>query len=397
MISWAMRSLLLLAAITGTCLCVELDPSQRLNYLQNVGLHPEQLEALSRYEELRDEHERQVQLQQEAYERELNYLEELEQEKLREKYALREDILRIPGEQPAQNDTYLCTAFKQPTDRYIVGFEPLADSHKIHHILIFGCDKPGINRRLMPTWNCGEMSDQVDHQYVHASPCSGTPSIIYAYAKGAPKLDLPEGVAFHVGGESTSQYLVLQVHYMHEANAPDYSGVKIHYSEVPQPRLASTLLVVTGGEVAPKTRETFEAACVVEEPVVLHPFAFRVHTHKHGEMVSGWIVQEDENGKDEWHLIGQRSPQKEQLFEEVKNKSLVITQNDIIAARCVINNDENHTIQVGPYGNSIMCNYYLSYFVEADESRPLSDNTCYSPGPPNYHWGPQAGLNHIPN
>ena len=37
--------------------------------------------------------------------------------------------------------------------------------------------------------------------------------MIYAWAKNAPKLVLPEGVAFHVGKSTKLKYLTLQVHY----------------------------------------------------------------------------------------------------------------------------------------------------------------------------------------
>jgi peptidylglycine monooxygenase len=37
--------------------------------------------------------------------------------------------------------------------------------------------------------------------------------VIYAWARDAPELELPEGVGFRVGGKSPIQYLVLQVHY----------------------------------------------------------------------------------------------------------------------------------------------------------------------------------------
>jgi peptidylglycine monooxygenase len=37
--------------------------------------------------------------------------------------------------------------------------------------------------------------------------------VIYAWARDAPKLELPEGVGFKVGGKSPIQYLILQVHY----------------------------------------------------------------------------------------------------------------------------------------------------------------------------------------
>lgn len=49
--------------------------------------------------------------------------------------------------------------------------------------------------------------------------------VIYAWARDAPKLELPEGVGFRVGGKSPIQYLVLQVHY---ATIKPFQGANIH-------------------------------------------------------------------------------------------------------------------------------------------------------------------------
>lgn len=40
----------------------------------------------------------------------------------------------------------------------------------------------------------------------------------------------------------------------------------------------------------------------------LHPFAYRVHTHKLGSVVAGYVIQE---GK--WNLLGKRDPQTPQV------------------------------------------------------------------------------------
>ena len=48
--------------------------------------------------------------------------------------------------------------------------------------------------------------------YLYLSICRSGQKIIYAWAKNAPKLDLPKGVGFKVGGPRADvQYLVLQV------------------------------------------------------------------------------------------------------------------------------------------------------------------------------------------
>ena len=95
-----------------------------------------------------------------------------------------------------------------------------------------------------------------------------------------------------MGGDSGIQHLVMQIHYMHELKEADESGVTITYTEEVQPKEAATLLLVTGGKMDPKSEESFETACVINEDVDIHPFAFRTHTHRHGTEVSGWVVQE---------------------------------------------------------------------------------------------------------
>ena len=64
-------------------------------------------------------------------------------------------------------------------------------------------------------WNCGEMSGgQDDINYEKGPICMDgqPPSIVYAWAMGAPSLTLPDGVSYQVG-TSKIRYLVLQQHY----------------------------------------------------------------------------------------------------------------------------------------------------------------------------------------
>jgi peptidylglycine monooxygenase len=49
-----------------------------------------------------------------------------------------------------------------------------------------------------------------------SSPCSaGGSHVLYAWARDAKKLELPEDVGFQVGLGTPIEYLVLQVHYAH--------------------------------------------------------------------------------------------------------------------------------------------------------------------------------------
>jgi peptidylglycine monooxygenase len=307
----------------------------------------------------------------------------------------------MPGVVPTQNDSYLCTAFPlnvaDGQTHFIVGFEPKVaaeDTHLVHHMLLFGCEEPGNSEEQV--WDCGEMST-AGSQYQHSPSCAGQPNILYAWGKNAPKLELPNGVGFRVGDGTPNKFIVLQVHYMHamhpqqqQEGEGDQSGVSVLSTTVEQPRTAATLLVATGGMIPPKSTENLEAACVVDEEVELHPFAYRVHTHRHGTKVGGWIVSGGEGGgEEEWSLIGERNPQLAQLFEPVANKSLVVRGGDVIAARCTVRNDEARVVEVGPTADDEMCNFYMMYWVEGE--RVLEDNTCFSPGAPQYYWS-RSGL-----
>jgi peptidylglycine monooxygenase len=302
--------------------------------------------------------------------------------------------LRMPGVETDKPDAYMCRTVPVEDPeyaRYLVGFDPHGSMKTAHHILVYGCTMPGSEDLI---WNCGEMN-AASSQFGTGPVCSSGSQIIYAWAKDAPQLELPEGVGFKVGGDSGINYLVVQVHYMHPMKEPDYSGVTAQMTFNPQPRRAGVLLMVTDGQIQPHKTEHFETACVIDEPVTLHPFRFRTHAHKMGKVVSGWKVVEKPNGKDQWRLIGKHDPQKPQMFYPVADPKMTIKEGDIVAARCFMESKEDHVVRIGATGEDEMCNFYMMYYVDGD--RILSDNTCFSPGPPNYYWKTQGGLNSIPD
>ena len=74
-------------------------------------------------------------------------------------------------------------------------------------MLIYGCEEPGSAEDV--AWSCGEMHTEPGE--AHSPPCKSKSQIIYAWAKDAPELKLPDGVGFRVGLGSDIKYLVLQV------------------------------------------------------------------------------------------------------------------------------------------------------------------------------------------
>lgn len=203
---------------------------------------------------------------------------------------------------------------------YIVEFIPNATMETAHHIIIYGCKVPGYHVRDSPraVWECGEMSGVVgpDSPYLRAPVCSGTYSIIYAWAMDAPSLVLPDKVGFKVGKGTDIAFLVLQVHYAKVdrflKGDRDQSGIILSMTPDSANRVnkrAGVLLLGTQGSIPAKSIEHMETSCKISQPILMHPFAFRTHTHKLGKLVTGWLI---EDGK--WKLLGKRDTQKPQVF-----------------------------------------------------------------------------------
>lgn len=297
--------------------------------------------------------------------------------------------LRMPQVQPQVPDIYLCHAMKAgDVSSYISGFIPHGDMRYAHHMLLFGCKEPGSTQ---DTWNCGEMHG-ADHSMAMSPPCSEETKIIYAWAMDAPELKLPEGVSFHIGGDSEIQYVVLQIHYTDVTrfqpphNEKDSSGVTLFSSPKPTPRLAGVYLLATGGDIPAQSTTYLETACPVEEDTVMHPFAYRVHAHTHGQVTAGYRIRD---GK--WVELGRQSPQKAQMFYPVTNPDVTVTKDDILAARCTMVNNENRTINIGSTQHDEMCNFYIMYWVDG-ETLPEEDY-CVSDGD---GWSSQESV-HIEN
>ncbi|KAJ3639502.1 hypothetical protein Zmor_002859 [Zophobas morio] len=305
--------------------------------------------------------------------------------------------LLMPNVYPDRDESYFCTPVRVVPDKsfYIVGFEPTATMDVVHHMIVFGCSKPGTTD---PYWDCGEMAtSDSDPKLKKANPCADGSNVIYAWALNAKRLELPENVGFQVGKGTQIQYLVLQIHYSKKfkKHESDKSGLNLIYTEEPQSKLAGVLLLGTGGAIPPRSLTHMETLCQLKEKKTIFPFAYRTHTHELGKVVSGYSVRRDKYGVDRWSLLGKRNPYTAQMFYPIFNKS-PIKYGDRLAARCTMDssNRTDYTI-VGPKHENEMCNFYIMYYVE--EGTPLDMKYCISEGPPYFYWrNEENNLNNIP-
>ncbi|XP_072592773.1 peptidyl-glycine alpha-amidating monooxygenase isoform X7 [Vulpes vulpes] len=269
--------------------------------------------------------------------------------------------IHMPGVTPKQSDTYLCMSVRLPVDEeaFVIDFKPRASMDTVHHMLLFGCNMPSSTGSY---WFCDE------------GTCTDKANILYAWARNAPPTRLPNGVGFRVGGETGSKYFVLQVHYgdisAFRDNHKDCSGVSLHLTRLPQPLIAGMYLMMSVDTVIPPGEKVVNSdiSCHYKK-YPMHVFAYRVHTHHLGKVVSGYRVR---NGQ--WALIGRQSPQLPQAFYPVEHP-VDVSFGDILAARCVFTGEgRTEATHIGGTSSDEMCNLYIMYYMEAKHA--VSFMTC---------------------
>ncbi|XP_030049284.1 peptidyl-glycine alpha-amidating monooxygenase isoform X2 [Microcaecilia unicolor] len=275
--------------------------------------------------------------------------------------------VRMPRVTPQESDTYFCTSYRLPVDDevYVVDFKPHANMDTVHHMLLFSCNVPSSSEAY---WDCG------------SGTCSDEVSVLYAWARNAPPKSLPKGVGFRVGGDVGNKYFVLQVHYgdnhafidHHE----DCSGVTLQLTREKQPLIAGIYLLMSMTTVIPSgKKEVYADVACPYKNYPMYPFAYRVHTHHLGQVVSGYRVRDGQ-----WTLIGRQSPQLPQAFYPVEHP-LDVVYGDTIAARCVFSGEgRSKNTYIGGTSNDEMCNLYIMYYMEA--AHAISFTNCVQDGRP---------------
>ena len=310
--------------------------------------------------------------------------------------CLHNETVRLPGFKPSYPNEYVCTAKKLDPDTsyYIRGFSPADDNGAAHHILLYGCQTPGVEKDV---WLCGEMSksaaDEDTVDLVQGGVCGrGGSNILFAEAMQAGSYKLPEDVSFKIGKDTNVKYLVIQVHYKDVSKfekdpaLKDYSGIDIEYQKNPTELSGGVLLLGSGGVIRPNRGpgdlETLDIVCPPEEIPREHsivPFAFRTHAHSYGVLISGFQVKTNPwNHQNTWTMIGRMSPKMEQTFYPCQ-EDIIIEPSDRLFARCTYTNPTDKTVPIGPTSEDEMCNFYMMYYT-LSEGPAATLQPCFSAG-----------------
>uniref|UniRef100_A0A1I8FW88 peptidylglycine monooxygenase n=1 Tax=Macrostomum lignano TaxID=282301 RepID=A0A1I8FW88_9PLAT len=269
--------------------------------------------------------------------------------------------VEMPGATPTHDDSYLCSSTKVPANAgkelYIVGFQALSDMSVAHHVLLYGCQRPQVEPGKVG--DCGGICS------------SGGSKIVYAWARNAPELRLPANTGFVIGGASSIQYIVIQVHYLHGRSQPDRSAVNLQLSSRPQPFTAGIFLMMAySGSIQPGAQHaTLDVSCKYSGSSEMRPFAFRTHAHALSRAIVGYRLSPDLQDVQE---IGRASPQWAQAFYPAR-PGISIRNGDYLAARCVYDaTGETQAHHIGSTHNDEMCNFYIMFSTPAGPSSVTS-------------------------
>ena len=94
---------------------------------------------------------------------------------------------------------------------------------------------------------------------------------------------------------------------------------------------AGVILLGTSGSIPPMSVEKMETMCEIDEKKVIHPFAYRTHTHSLGKVVSGYHIRTDSSGVDQWILLGKRNPLTPQMFYPVVSEEPIIRGDKLVS------------------------------------------------------------------
>ena len=88
--------------------------------------------------------------------------------------------ISLPNAKPLTPEAYICTPMKIDPKQtsFVVGFKPKADAKTAHHLLIYGCKRPGLYK---PLFNCGDMAVKQKNLPSASNPCGSGRSDLFCF------------------------------------------------------------------------------------------------------------------------------------------------------------------------------------------------------------------------
>ncbi|KJE92042.1 peptidyl-alpha-hydroxyglycine-alpha-amidating lyase-PA [Capsaspora owczarzaki ATCC 30864] len=282
-------------------------------------------------------------------------------------YMARKPLL-MPGVTTTSDDTYLCTfaALPEEHDYFIHKFEPVANEHLVHHMMVYGCTTPYVDTGR--PWGCANMNHVCGETGSH---------VLFSWAHGARAFTLPDNTGFHVGQFATIRTLVLQVHYAPIIHVPDFvTGVQLYLARATSASVFAGMLVMARSQLHLEyATDLVEAplSCTFSSPAPITAFAFRVHAHGLGESISASVRSATTGALT---VLGVGVPSNGSFV--MLPEPITLSSNDVLEGYCRYNTSSlspGQVVRVGTTFADEMCNFYLMFSSAVVDGTFLCEST----------------------
>ncbi|KAG9263268.1 dopamine beta-hydroxylase [Astyanax mexicanus] len=272
---------------------------------------------------------------------------------------------------PSQETTYWCHIYQLPPNmpkNHIVMYESVVTPGNeaiVHHIEVFECS-PQMDVVPQYSGSCDSKMKPANLNYCR--------HVLAAWALGAEPFYYPMDAGLPIGGEGSSRFLRLEVHYHNPliiSGRQDSSGIRLWYTRSLRRFDAGIMelgLVYTPVMAIPPRQSSFPLngycipACTrtALPQGGIHIFASQLHTHLAGRtvrtvLVRGGkeveVVQEDKHYSTHYQII------------RVLRKMVTVLPGDALVTKCTFNTEDRNKPTVGGFGiMEEMCVNYVHYY-----------------------------------
>ncbi|XP_022536658.2 dopamine beta-hydroxylase [Astyanax mexicanus] len=272
---------------------------------------------------------------------------------------------------PSQETTYWCHIYQLPANmpkNHIVMYESVVTPGNeaiVHHIEVFECS-PQMDVVPQYSGSCDSKMKPANLNYCR--------HVLAAWALGAEPFYYPMDAGLPIGGEGSSRFLRLEVHYHNPliiSGRQDSSGIRLWYTRSLRRFDAGIMelgLVYTPVMAIPPRQSSFPLSgyCIPACTRTalpqggIHIFASQLHTHLAGRtvrtvLVRGGkeveVVQEDKHYSTHYQII------------RVLRKMVTVLPGDALVTKCTFNTEDRNKPTVGGFGiMEEMCVNYVHYY-----------------------------------
>ncbi|KAL1785947.1 dopamine beta-hydroxylase [Sigmodon hispidus] len=256
-----------------------------------------------------------------------------------------------------------------------------------HHIIMYEAVVTEGNEALVHHMEVFQCADEFKSFPHYSGPCESKMKpdrldycrhVLAAWALGAKAFYYPEEAGVPFGGQGSSRYLRLEVHYHNPQNIQgrrDSSGIRLHYTATLRRFNAGIMelgLVYTPVMAIPPQETAFVLTGYCTDKCTMKAlpssgiriFASQLHTHLTGRKVITVLARDGQEKK-----VVNRDNHYSPHFQEIRmlKKIVSVYPGDVLITSCTYNTEDRKLATVGGFGIlEEMCVNYVHYYPQTE-------------------------------